>query len=402
MLPREDNLKEVGYGADVFANEAYESMSIDKHIKFVFINYLIYIILGIIIFVLPPCNREIRKQFTSNETQSIVSLIYIQKQSFQPFIRLLLENPTKIGNEVKIDADYKLDTYNGVTLYSSTPNYRKTTSISYNSPFLMASMSDLRATRVEFHGNVRLISGKFEDLNFVWQDFNPVYGLSIVFLFTVFTILLIVCSALMIRSIKHLKSRVETNAQKFIFLAMLLITIATIPLPESALFNFFYIFNGTGKFFVAAYRSLFVVISSTLVLNLLFRDEENEAKLYKLTYILTPLVFTIFYSLSFVEIGSYVLFAVVIFNLLGILFSITRIRREDEEFVGAFTHIAIILPPFISLIISLLFSADRFSRVEVLSRMIMVTSVAFLAFIRWPFEDIVVDINNIDFDPDSN
>ena len=393
-LGNDKNLKDIGFDADIFANDAYEGMSFDKHFRFILTNYLIFFLLIVLVFILPSIHRENIKKYDATDSRSTVSLIYIQKQSYQPFINVFLANTATNKSEVAISADYQLDLYRGVTLYTATPKYQNNFNISNGDRVKLLGCKDSRVSRVEFHGHVKVKKGNLANLSWIWQDFNPVYGLSIFFIFSVCCFLLITCCLLVLRSINKLKSRTATNAQRFILISLVLISISMIPLPELSFFNILNFFHDKSSFFVLFYRSLFVITSAALTINLSFREEKAENLLYEITYIIMPFLLAAFYFASSDRLVSIGLAGFVFLILCFLIFSVIFIQKDNkEEFLGLITHIFIILPNYGLLIACLLLNVERFNRLEVLCRIFITTSVAFLSFIRWPFEDLVLEIN---------
>lgn len=398
------DLDPLGYDAEVYANEAYESMTLKKQIKLVIIAYSVYFLIGICTFLLPKQTISNTKgiEASENSTDIVINFILYEKKNYQPFIRLLLKNNNVNSSGVVLSCDYRVDIYRGVNIFSTMEQEKVQLKSFYGETMKMFELKDIEATRIDVHGRLKLISGSYEGIEARWDQFNTGYAYDVSFIFIILSIFLFIAAFLLVKSIFSLKVRVPTQANKFMLLSFIFISIATIPIPELAFFNMFYPARKAAPYFSAACKALFISVSETICWNLYYRDDDKEAVLYRLSYIYTPLLVFILslenlFSIDIANIyGAFTVMLLVYLLTLPVL-----IGKKTEEFYGSITHILILFPVYIFLIFGFFMDVERFNKLEVYTRLIVPVSALFLTFIRWPFEDIVVEAEGDDFAADS-
>ena len=408
-----ETLKPVGFDEETYANEAYESMTLKKQMYLVFVCYLIYFLFALICFILPSQNYEETRKVeidTNTTTKMSFDIIDSQEKIYQPYIRLFLDNKNKkLNNQqtVTLCAEGSVNLFKGINLASKYEKQKTKYEIQPQESIKIFELIDAEASKVDIKGELNLISGSTENIQLRFQKFNSGYGFFIFFLFIILSIILCIAAFKLIESFRAMKTRVPTSANRYLLLICLCVIIATVPIPELTFFDILYPARLSAPYLTALYKAFFVACALTLCWNLVFRDDEKELLLYRLSYIYTPLLFFIFQLPSFVSIeyelfNKYILFFIILL-IISLIIIPFLVDIKSEEFNGSITHLLIVLPCFVFLCIGFFNNYDRYNRFEVFTRMSIPISILFLSFIRWPFEDLIIEIeDNNEFIPDNN
>ena len=409
-LKVENGLEPVGYDEEVYVNEAYESMSPKSQGIFLLLCYVIYICFAICCFLLPSRNLEEIKPLPmkKNVTNLAINIIDAEEKYYQPYLRLFLESNSSIKEERILRSEYEFDVFRGIILFSSTTQPKQNIKLdSGQKKIKIFELLDFEASKVMLKGHLTLLSCSPFGLQLKWQKFNDAYGYFVFFIFFVLFIVLSVVMLLLIRAFKSMKYRVPTSANKSIFMFLIFIIIATAPVPELSFFDIFYLGRLSAPYLTAIYKALFIACAETICWNLYFRDDESEILLYRASYIYTPLLIFILiipnlFSINITLFNRFLL-ALMICLILSLIAVPFLIDPKSEEFTTSFVHVLIVLPAYVMMCVGIYFNFDRYNRFELLNRMIIPVSTMFLALIRWPFEDLVIELEGKDdFQPDED